>query len=146
MKTLVMYYSYNGNTRALAQAIAKQREADLVEVKDKKRPSLLGTFIPGCPRAMGLKPGKVQPFTADYAAYDRVVVMGPIWASHPAPPVNNILEALPKGTQVELVFTSGGSGSEKEKVSAKVAALGLELMEYRDEKTGVGPNGAKMES
>ncbi|MGD9560529.1 MAG: flavodoxin family protein [Oscillospiraceae bacterium] len=138
MKTLVIFYSYNGATRQLARQLAEAEGADLYEVLDQKRPSLVGTFL-RCPGALRQASGKVQPIEVDFSAYERFIVMGPIWASHPAPPVNNILRALPKGSAVELRMASAGGSSAKEKVTAFVQELGCTVADYQDIATGKKP-------
>ena len=84
-----------------------------------------------CPLRAPVPTGKADP-KADLAAYDSFVVMGPIWASHPAPPVNSILQALPKGARVELRMVSGGGSSVKDKVVAHAESLGLSVTSYTD--------------
>lgn len=138
MKTLIIFYSYGGATKKLAEELAARRGADLVEVKDQKRPGKIGTFL-RCPAAMGQKPGKIQPVSANFAAYQRFVVMGPVWASHPAPPVNNIFQMLPKGSEVEIIMVSGGGSSAKDKVVAFAEGKGLKVAEYVDHKSGKSP-------
>lgn len=135
MKTLVIYFSYGGATKKRAEALAAEAGADLVEVRYQKRPGRLGTFLRGCPAAIAQKPAKVEPFSANYASYDKIVVMAPIWASHPAPPFNNIIRALPAGTEVELRLCSSGGESAKEKVVAWVEAQGCTVESYTDIKT-----------
>ena len=36
MKTLILYYSYGGNTRRIAEMIQKQVSGDLVEIETEK--------------------------------------------------------------------------------------------------------------
>ncbi len=136
MAELVLFYSFGGHTRRLAQALAASRGSDIEEVFDlKKKPSVLGAFL-RCPAAMGQKSAPIRPIEKDLAAYDRFVVMGPIWAGHPAPVVNAILAALPKGAKLELHMVSGGGESAKDRVLALAARLGLEVSDYQDLRGG----------
>lgn len=137
MKTLILYYSHGGTTRSLAQQLAGETGADLVEVRYKKRPSMLGTIFRGVPAAMGQKPAKTEPITADFAAYERVILMAPVWAGHPAPPFNSMVQALPAGTAVELRLVSAGgdTAAAKDRVVAKVEAQGCTVAAYTDIKT-----------
>ncbi|NLW78470.1 MAG: hypothetical protein GXY32_03530 [Ruminococcaceae bacterium] len=136
MKTLVIFYSYNGSTRRLAQQLAAETGADLYEVEDQKRPGVPFFKVPA---AIGQKPGKVKPITANLAAYDKIIIMGPIWASHPAPPVNSIIALLPAGAQVELRMVSSGGSSEKDKVTALVQSKGAQVTAYLDIASGQKP-------
>lgn len=133
MKTLVIYYSYTGKTMQLAQQLAEEKGTELCQVQDKRRRSMLGTFFQ-VPAAMQQKAGKILPIKADLTAFDDFIVMGPIWAGHPAPPVNSILDALPKGAKVALHLVSSSGESNKEKVLERAKAAGLDVTGYVDVK------------
>lgn len=45
MKTAVVYYSFKGSTKRFAENLAKERNADLFEVKESKKRSMLGSFF-----------------------------------------------------------------------------------------------------
>lgn len=141
MKTLILYYSYGGSTRALAEEEARTRGADLCEVKDKRRPGALKAYTLGCLGAIRGKPADIEKPDADLAAYDTLVLMAPVWASNLAPPFNSMVALLPAGKSVEVVATSlsGASGSAREKAEAALAAKGCTLAEYRDHRSNKQP-------
>jgi hypothetical protein len=61
----------------------------------------------------------------------------PIWAGYPAPPMNNIINALPSGKDVELIMTSGSGSSSgtAEKTKRLVTDRGCHVVKYLDIKT-----------
>ena len=132
MKSLVIYYSYKGATRVRAQALAADIQADLVEVRDTTRPSMVGAFL-RCPSAMGMKRTPIEPITVDLSAYQSITVMAPVWAGYPAPAINHVLEVLPAGAavSVKLVSASGKSAC-REKVTAKIEGKGCTLESWED--------------
>lgn len=138
MNTLVIYYSYGGNTRKIATQKAQELGADLVEVRDKKRPAPPATFFVGCPRAIRGREGKIQPIETDLSIYDKIIIAGPIWAGNPAPPVNNIVNLLPQGKEVSMLFVSGGgtSGKSAEKYRQRIAEMGCTMTEAIDIQSG----------
>ncbi len=131
MAELIVFYSNSGKTREWANHFAKQRNAALYEVFFAKTPSKLRTFFL-CPAAMAHKKARVRPIEADFSAYDKITVMGPIWASNPAPPVNSIIALLPAEKQVELIMVSAGGKSNREKTIAQVEARGCTVLDYHD--------------
>lgn len=135
-KTRIFYYSNGGSTRKLAEALAAETGGILTEVRYAKKPTKLGIVLRGCPACIRGKTVKVAPFEADVTGADRVVVMAPVWASHPAPPFNNIIQALPAGTAVELrLVSSGGDTSDaKNRTIARVEAAGCAVADYLDVK------------
>ena len=114
MKTLVVYYSYSGNTKRIAERTAGELKAELFEIKDKKRPGKISAYVAGCFRAMSQKETPIEPVDIDFSRYDKIIVMAPIWAGHPAPAFNSLVVQLPKGTKVELHMVSGSGESNKE--------------------------------
>ncbi len=135
--TQILYYSYTGHTRALAEQLAKACGAALYQVEDAAPVGKLGAYVVGCFHAMRLKPGKIKPITADLKSPDTFILMAPIWNGHPAPPFYNMVEALPAGKKAEVWVCSASGGSRaKEKVQKLLAEKGCEMLCYRD----IGPD------
>lgn len=134
MKSLVIYYSFTGHTKTFAENLAKEIAADIIEVKETKKRSMFTAFLCGCFAAMRQKTTKVQPFFADYPSYGKVIICAPVWAGHPAPAFNNIVESLPKGKDIELYMISGGGTMNmgKNKVIAKIEKQGCKVIDYKD--------------
>ena len=131
MKKLIVYYSYSGNTARLAQARAAKEGAELLEIKDKKRPGMMRAFFVGCPASVMGKPTAIQPITAELSAYDRIVIMAPVWAGNLAPAVNNIFPLLPGGMEVEAVaVSSSGTDSPRKKIEQALEARGCKLVAF----------------
>lgn len=137
MKTVVIFYSLTGKTAEIAKAMARDENADLVELKDRKKLGIFGAFIFGAYRAMKQKKAVLQDFSIDFSQYDRVVIAMPIWASMPAPAFNNVVEALPEGQQVEMILASAGGDSKgaSVKIGQALAARGCTLLKTTDMKT-----------
>ncbi len=137
MKTLVIYYSYTGKTKKLAAETAKKWSADLYEVQEVKRRSAPSAYVLGSLAARGRKTAKLQELRCDFSAYDKLIILMPIWAGYPAPPMNNIIDKLPKGKTVELIMTSGSGNSKgsAEETKQLISKKGCAVSSYRDVKT-----------
>ncbi len=133
MKTAVVFYSWTGHTRARAEARVQKENAELFEVKDAQRPGALKAYTAGCFDAMRMKRTPTQPLTAPLGEYDRIIVMAPVWAGHPAPAINTVFDTLPSGKEVVIVMVSGGGRSGcRSKVQALVESKGCKLAGYED--------------
>jgi flavodoxin len=131
MATAILYYSFTGRTKTLAEETAAESGAKLFEILEMKKRSSFAAFIPGCPQAMGLKRSAIEPVDIDFSAYDEIVVMGPIWAGHPAPAVNSAIDLLPGGKSVSLICTGGKGGDDLSKTAALITARGCTVKETR---------------
>ena len=134
MKTLVIFYSYSGNTRKIARGISEKEDCDLLELKDAKKRSAIGTFIMGSYAAMKRRKTELEDFNSNFSSYNRFIILMPIWAGHPAPPINNIVELLPTGCEAELIMVSGG-GSSSGSSHATIALFenrGIKITAYKD--------------
>ncbi|MDR0904058.1 MAG: hypothetical protein LBM59_05440 [Ruminococcus sp.] len=130
--TAAVYYSYTGNSRKKAEEFAKASGTDLIEVTMKKPYGKLSAFLVGCPKAMGRKSVPVN-IDGDLKKYDSFAVFMPVWAGHPAPPFNALLEELPKGSSVELYLCSGGGETTTgEATKAFCEGKGIKLGGYKD--------------
>lgn len=134
MSTIIIYYSYSGNTHKYATELAKKENADIYEIKDIKRPGKFKTFIIGCPKAMGHKTFQVETINIDFSKYDRYIICSPIWAGHPAPEINNVFEVLPKGSNLELHMISSSGNSSKDTMIEWLKGKGFNITKYIDTK------------
>lgn len=137
MKSVILYYSFGGATRAEAKKRAEASGADVFEVLEVKKRSIFSAFLPGCPQAIGRKATAIQPLTIDWSTYDDVTLMAPVWAGHPAAAFNAALELIPKDKILHIVLCSGGGETPNSK-DATIDLLrkrGYALSSYEDVKT-----------
>ena len=118
MRTLVVYYSLEGNTEYVANKIASTTGANLLRLVPKKayRNKGLAKFVWGGKSAvMGERPALV-PYDVDLASYDRIVLGFPVWAGTFTPPLRTFVadhkDEL-KGKRVSAFACQSGSGAEK---------------------------------
>ena len=79
MKTLVVYYSLEGNTKEAAEKIASSIGSDIMElvpVKDIPKKGLMKFIHGGSGATMG-KGTELQPYTKDASSYDAIIVFLP---------------------------------------------------------------------
>lgn len=137
MKSVILYYSFGGATRAEAKKRAEASGADIFEVLEVKKRNIFSAFLPGCPQAINRKATVIQPLTIDWSAYDDVTLMAPVWAGHPAPAFNAAMELIPKDKVLHVVLCSGGGETPNSK-DATIDLLrkrGYALSSYEDFKT-----------
>lgn len=135
MKTLVIYYSYEGNTHFVAETILKHIEADIERIEPVKemKSKGFGKFIWGGSKVvMGKKP-ELKPISVDFSDYDKVFVGTPIWAGTYAPPVKTLLETgLLKGKEIIYFYTHEGGHSKAELRAAEVIGKDNKLLGVKD--------------
>jgi flavodoxin len=121
-REIVVYYSYSGRTKAIAETLAEREGADIVEVKDVKRPRKIKAFTLGIVASARGKSWAIQSLDVDLTVYDKIILLAPVWADNPAPAFNSLLELLPpkKSVSIKLVSMSGKSSCiERLEISLK---------------------------
>lgn len=117
MKSIIIYYSYSGNTgktaAILAEYLKQTSEVRLCELQslDESR-----SFFGQAARAFRHKRGVIQETELNLNSYDVVCMGTPVWAFGPAPAMNTYLDRCSgvAGKKVVL-FTTYGSGTGKER-------------------------------
>ena len=113
MKSIIVYYSYGGNTRTVAGCLCeylKQRgQADILELKALDEAN---SFFGQCRRAFWHTRAKIEPLKFDLSAFDLICLGTPVWAFGPAPATNIYLDQCfgLEGKEV-ILFTTYGSGT-----------------------------------
>ena len=118
MKTLVVYFSLEGNTEYVAKKIAEKTGADLLRLIPKKAYHDKGFakfFWGGKSAVMAEKP-ELEEYDVDLSAYERIVFGFPVWASNFTPPIRTFVEDKKKelnGKKFAAFACQSGAGAEK---------------------------------
>ena len=137
----ILYYSFGGSTRKLAKERAKAQGADLYEIREARKRTLLRSFFPGCTDARKRIASAILPFEIDWNKYERVDLYAPVWAGYPAPAFNAALALIPQGKETAIVLCSGGGETPQSKdgTIALVTRRGMRFVSYEDFKTAQPP-------
>ena len=133
MKTLIVYYSLEGNTDYAAKRIAEQTDADLLRLVPKKAYPDKGfaKFFWGGKSALMAEKPELEPYEADLSSYGRIVLGFPVWASKFTPPLRTFLtEHLQeiKGKTIGAFACQSGAGADKA-LSRLKAFIGIDAFE-----------------
>jgi hypothetical protein len=141
MKALVVYYSLTGMTRAVAQALVQELSADSEEIRCARYRPGFWVYLKGSyDSAVGRLPAIGSPARSP-SSYDLVVLAGPIWASHAAPPLRAYLQAQARRlANVAFVLTHRGSPPDRPlgemQALAAVTPAGTLVLRESDIRTG----------
>jgi flavodoxin len=133
MKTLVIFYSYTGKTKRLAEELAAKETADIAEILDERKPGKIRAYVAGCFAAIQGKTWPIKPLSTDLPAYDRLILLAPVWAGNPPPAFNAALKQLPdnKTIAVKMVSASGESAC-RERIESICQAKGCTVESFED--------------
>ena len=114
MKSLVVYFSRDGNTRKVAEKLAEKIGADIEEVTESKsRAGPLGWIRSGRESASGMVP-EINPVKASVSEYDLVIIGGAMWAGTICSPVRAFLVKYASDIKQSAIFcTLNGDKHEK---------------------------------
>ena len=127
MKTLIVYYTLEGNTHYAAKKIASQLDADVLRVKPVKTYPRKGfrKFLWGGKSAVMAETPELEPYTFDASAYDRIVFGFPVWAGNVTPPLRTFIKENDLSAKRFAAFAcQSGAGAEKAFEKLKTA-LGI---------------------
>ncbi len=131
MRTLIVYFSLEGNTKYAAEQLAEKTGADTLRLVPKKAYADKGfaKFFWGGKSAIMAEKPELEPYDVRLSDYDRVVFGFPVWASNFAPPIRSFVtensDAL-KDKEIFAFACQAGSGGEKA-LSRLSALLGKEF-------------------
>jgi flavodoxin len=111
-KVLIIFYSWTGTTRRVAEALRHALDCDVEEiVETRKRSGLLG-YVRAVLEARWKRPAAIAPAQKNPSSYDLVIIGTPVWAWSVSSPVRAWLASnklrLPA---VAFFCTLGGAGS-----------------------------------
>jgi flavodoxin len=117
MKIAIVYYSYSGNTKKIADALADYlKPQGTVQMIELKALDESNNFFAQASRAFWHKKAEITVADFNLSHSDLVCFGTPVWAFAPAPAMNTYLDkcwGLP-GKEV-ILFTTYGSGAGRER-------------------------------
>jgi flavodoxin len=121
-KILVVYYSRTGNTKKVAEDIAKSLNADIEQLIDKKDRSGAGGYLIGGKDAMNENLTELEPVARDSSKYDVTVIGTPVWCWDMTPAIRTYILAQ-KNSFKEIAFFTTAGGTKPDKIVKKMEAL-----------------------
>ncbi len=124
---VIIYYSWIGNTKVVAEEIQKLTGYDLVRIEEKKERQLGHIMSAATSAFLGFK-SSIAPVDFTLQKYEKVFIGTPIWGGKTTPAINKFLSKGDfKGKQVWIFITKAD-----EKVPQKV----IDSITRRIEKKG----------
>ena len=126
MKTLLVYYSLDGNTEWTAQKIAEEVDTDMLQLVPKKRMPHFGPlkFLIGGKQVLFKNKPKLQDYETDVESYDLLILATPIWASCFVPSVRTFLKKYDLSEKNIAVVTCSMSGNARKCIKKLRKAAG----------------------
>ena len=122
-KTLVVYYSYTGNCRAIVNTLTSQIEADVLEIQPAEKGLkyeannyALGTQLLNASKANPNDASSypaIDPVTTSLSSYQNIIIVTPLWWSQMAAIMQTYLfnnSSQMAGKHVGLIVSSHSSG------------------------------------
>jgi flavodoxin len=112
MRSIIIYYSYSGNTKKVVQILSEYlREKSETEILELKVQNESTSFFGQCQQAFWHKQTEIGQPKFNLKPYDLVCLGTPVWAFGPAPAMNTYLDKCSGLEDKEVIlFTTYGSG------------------------------------
>lgn len=112
MKILIVYYSYShGNTKKIAEALAKATEGDIERIETvKKYGSYEETVEVGAGRSTAGECPPLRPMKKDIVGYDVIALGSPTWWYTMAPAMRTFVTTHDFTGKKMIFFTTHGAG------------------------------------
>ncbi len=144
MKTLVLYFSRSGNTRAVARRIADKLNAEIEELTDRtNRRGIFGYLRSGREAFLGLR-ANLNPIASRLSDFDLVVIGTPVWNMSLSSPIRTfLLDHAAELPRVAFFCTLGGMGRDRvlremERLAGKAPLSTLVVTEHELEGGDLG--------
>lgn len=139
-RTLIVVYSYSGNTRRVAEALQKQTGGDLLQIntrRDYLNNMTVMAMQTRAERMTGILPA-LDVELPDIMQYDRILIGGPVWSGTLAAPLSKFLSEMDFTCKTVAPFwTDAGSPGTYEE-DFRTQASGAEIL------NGLGLSGASL--
>ena len=123
-KSVVVYYSFEGSTKKIAELIAKTTNSDIIVIeplKELKSKGFSKYIWGGKDVVMGKKP-PIKSIDTNFNDYDLIFLGSPTWVSTYAPPVKTFIDEL-KVSGKDIAYFYSHEGGHKKVVENTALAI-----------------------
>jgi len=143
-KTLILYYSLTGNTRAGCEALQRELGADMVEIRDLKNRTGKWGFARAAISSLLGRHTRIEPEHPDLSPYANIIIGSPIWTGRLSIAARTLIARNRLDGKRVIIYTTTNAAEKeeyKEKSRALVRAAGGQVAGYyqvlaREEKDG----------
>ncbi len=124
MKSLIVYYSFTGNVKFIAETMAKAVDMDLLELKLAEKdinPRGFMKFLWGGKQVFSKKQPELLPFDKNPENYDLLIIGTPVWAWTYAPALRTFFANANLSRKKIALFCCHGGGKGKTLQKMKTA-------------------------
>lgn len=142
-KTIIVYYSFEGNTKFIAEYLAQKLGADILSLKPEKEVNTHGfmKYVWGGRQAVMKTKPKLEKYSFDVKKYDTIILGSPVWAGTFAPPIRTFLEDNKiKGKKVSFFCCHEGGKGKVLEVAQRLLNDGNEYLGSIDIKSPLTNN------
>ena len=135
MKSLVLYYSKTGNTKYLAETIAKEIDAELYQFernKEIKAEAGFMLYFKGGFQSMTKQKSKIKPIKVNFDDYDLIFLGSPVWAWNVHPAIRGLLKEYSFKNKKFALFCSCADSGEKQLNETAMMLEGNEILGKQD--------------
>ena len=121
-KTLIVYYSLTGNTKAGCELLQKELQADILEIRDLvDRTGGWGFARSAFGSLLGLHT-EIEPEQPDMSAYQNIIIASPIWTGKLSMAIRTFIDKNRFDNKKVILYTTTNA-EEKEKYKEKNRTL-----------------------
>jgi DNA-binding transcriptional ArsR family regulator len=131
IRACVIFYSYSGITRGVAEGIRNASGCDLIEVRTKEPYTAFSAYTTGVLHSRKGACDPIEPEVIDVSGYDFLIIGTPVWAWKPSPAINAAVKALAgcEGKMaVVFVTCSNHPGEALPVLSKALSGRGIRVM------------------
>lgn len=131
---LVVYYSLEGHTKSLAEAIARETGAELLRIEPKEDiPTTgFGRYLKGGSQIFRKVQPELLPVAANPADYDLLFIGSPVWAGNYVPALRTLFDLWQLQDKKIALFTSHRGGKGSALASLAYSLSGNEILDQKD--------------
>ncbi|MBG6130578.1 menaquinone-dependent protoporphyrinogen IX oxidase [Aquimarina sp. EL_43] len=120
MKTLIVYFSFSGNNELLAKDVAKDLEADLLQITEPKKRGIFRIMLD----MLFNRFPKINELNILWDEYHHIVLMAPIWNYIIAHPMKTFIKKSKEDLKnYSFITLCSGRDTQKEKIAAQLEKL-----------------------
>ncbi len=113
MKTLVVYYSLQGNTKKVAEILHEELKGDMAEIKTIKPYNMATALTVGKIHINKKTIVEIEDLDIKMDDYDEIIIGTPVWWYTFAPPIRSFLSKYDiKGKEIKIFCTHAGNAGK----------------------------------